>query len=110
MYFSHQIILLSFNMSKCKIMHLGKKNMKEQYLMQGTVLEATSAETDIGVMIQDNLKPSTHCAKTAAKANGVLGQLRRAVFYRESSTFMRMYLVYVRPVLEYFIQAVGPHS
>ena len=49
MYFSHQIILLSFNMSKCKIMHLGKKNMKEQYLMQGTVLEAKYAEKEMGV-------------------------------------------------------------
>ena len=61
-------------------------------------------------MIQNNLKPYLHCAKTAAKANGVLGQLSRAVLYRDSSTFMRLYLVYVRPVLEYCIQAVDPHS
>ena len=78
--------------------------------MEGTVLETTASEKDIGVMIQDSLKPSLHCAKTAAKANGVLGQLSRAVLYRDSNTFIRLYLVYVRPILEYCIQAVGPHS
>ena len=61
-------------------------------------------------MIQDNFKPSPHCAKTAAKANGVLGQLSRAVLYRDSSTFMKLYLVYVRTVLDYRIQAVDTHS
>ena len=101
---------LHFNTSKCKVMHLGKKNVKEVYTMEGTLLESTSAEKDIGVMIQESLKPSLHCAKTAAKANGVLGQLSRAVLYRDSNTFIRLYIVYVRPILEYCIQAVGPHT
>ena len=61
-------------------------------------------------MVQDDLKPSLHCAKVAAKANGVLGQLSRAVMYRDSNTFVKLYLVYVRPILEYCIQAVGPHT
>ena len=91
-------------------MHLGKKNVKEKYTMEGSLLESTAAEKDIGVMIQESLKPSLHCAKTAAKANGVLGQLSRAVLYRDSNTFIRLYLVYVRPILEYCIQAVGPHT
>ena len=78
---------LHFNTSKCKVMHLGKKNVKEVYTMEGTLLESTSAEKDIGVMIQESLKPSLHCAKTAAKANGVLGQLSRAVLYRDSLVY-----------------------
>ena len=61
-------------------------------------------------MVQDDLKPSLHCAKVAAKANGVLGQLSRAVMYRDSNTFINLYLVYVRPILEYCIQAVGPYT
>ena len=72
---------LHFNMDKCKIMHIGKKNVKETYMMGDMVLESTADEKDIEVMIQDNLKPSIHCAKVEAKANGVLGQLSRAVLY-----------------------------
>ena len=35
------------------------------------------------------------------KANLVLGQLSRAVTYRDKTTFIRLYQVYVRPHLEY---------
>ena len=101
---------LHFNTSKCKIMHIGKNNVKQSYRMNDQELETTKAEKDIGVMVQDDLKPSLHCAKVAAKANGVLGQLSRAVLYRDSNTFIKLYLVYVRPILEYCIQAVGPHT
>ena len=101
---------LHFNTDKCKNMHLGKNNAKETYTMDGQVLETTSAEKDIGVMVQDDLNPSLHCGEVAAKAIGVLGQLSRAVMYRDSTTFINLYLVYVRPILEYCIQAVGPYT
>ena len=81
---------LHFNTDKCKIMLLGKKNVKKNYTMDGQELETTKAEKDIGVMVQDDLKPSLHCAKVAAKANGVLGQLSRAVLYRDSNTFIKL--------------------
>ena len=42
---------LHFNTDKCKMMHLGKKNMKENYIMDGNVLECTAADKDIGVMV-----------------------------------------------------------
>ena len=102
---------MQFNTSKCKVMHLGRRgNPDHVYMMGDTPLESTSAEKDIGVMVHDSLKPSLHCAKAAAKANAVLGQISRAVMYRDSNTFVRLYIVYVRPILEYCIQAVGPYS
>ena len=102
---------MQFNTSKCKVMHLGRTgNPGHVYMMGGTELESTKAEKDIGVMIQDSLKPSLHCSKAAAKANAVLGQISRAVLYRDSNTFIRLYIVYVRPILEYCIQAVGPYA
>ena len=102
---------MQFNTSKCKVMHLGRRgNPGCVYMMGDTVLESSSAEKDIGVMVHDSLKPSLHCAKAAAKANAVLGQISRAVLYRDSNTFVRLYIVYVRPILEYCIQAVGPYS
>ena len=102
---------MQFNTSKCKVMHLGRRgNPGHVYRMGDTALENTSVEKDIGVMVQDSLKPSLHCAKAAARANAVLGQISRAVLYRDSNTFVRLYIVYVRPILEYCIQAVGPYS
>ena len=102
---------MQFNTSKCKVMHLGRRgNPGYDYMMGDTALESSSAEKDIGVMVHDSLKPSLNCAKAAAKANPVIGQISRAVLYRDSNTFVRLYIVYVRPILEYCIQAVGPYS
>ena len=36
--------------------------------------------------------------------------MSRVVKYRDSNTFVKLHLVYVSPILEYCIQAVGPHT
>ena len=48
----------------------------------------------MGVLVHQSLKPSLQCAKAAAKANQVLGQLARAVTYRDKQTFLKLYTVY----------------
>ena len=50
--------------------------------MGGHTLES-SKEKDLGVLIEDNLKPSAQCAKAASKANMVLGQLTRGCTGRD---------------------------
>ena len=76
--------------------------------MGSRVLEAVESEKDVGVAIHKSLKPSLQCARAASKANLVLGQLARAVTYRDSTTFIRLYQVYVRPHLEYAVQSWCP--
>ena len=46
------------------------------------------SEKDVGVLIHESVKPSLQCAKAAEKANQVLGQLARAVTYRDKQTFL----------------------
>ena len=48
------------------------------------------------------------CAKAAKKANSVLGQLCRGVGYRDKDVFIDLYKTYVRPHLEYAVQAWSP--
>ena len=48
------------------------------------------------------------CAKAAKKANSVLGQLCRGVGYRDKNVFIDLYKTYVRPHLEYAVQAWSP--
>ena len=92
---------LLFNRGKCKIMHFGKKNSRQAYTMGGHSLESSSQEKDLGILIEDNLKPSAQCAKAAAKANMVLGQLTRGCTWRDPDNLTKLYTVYVRPHLEY---------
>jgi ribonuclease P/MRP protein subunit RPP40 len=101
---------LLFNVGKCKIMHFGTKNCHSKYTMNGQEMEEVEVEKDVGVLVTTNLKPSQQCSAAAGRGNGVLGQITRAVKYRDKRTFIQLYKVYVRPHLEYCIQAWSPYT
>ena len=98
-----------FNVDKCKIVHLGSKNPLHQYYMNGSEIQAASSEKDLGVMLDNTAKPSLQCAKAAQKGNQVLGQLLRSFQCREKEVLTQLYKVFVRPHLEYAIQAWCPY-
>ena len=97
-----------FNTSKCHMLHLGSKNKEYEYRMGGRALDKVESEKDVGVLVHKSLKPSLQCAKAAGKANQVLGQLARAVTYRDKQTFLKLFTVYVRPHLEYAVASWCP--
>jgi hypothetical protein len=99
---------MEFNVPKCKVMHLGHNNPKHQYEMAGQTLSVTREEKDIGVTVADTLKPSAQCARAAKTAHTVLGQISRAFHYRDRHIFVRLYKQYVRPHLEFAVQAWSP--
>lgn len=99
---------MSFNLSKCKIMHVGLHNPQYDYYMRGTKLGTTDEERDIGVLVTKNLKPSAQCSQAAGRAMSVLGQLRRNFHYRDRHTFLKLYKQYVRPHLEFSSPAWSP--
>ena len=79
-----------------------------KYLVNGVVLEASDKEKDVGVFIQEDLKPTKQCASAAAKANSILGQMARSFSYRNKTVWISLKKTYVRPHLEYCIQAWNP--
>lgn len=99
---------MSFNFSKCKVMHVGKKNPRYEYFMRGTKVSTTEEERDVGVLISSNLKPSAQCSKAACTAKSVLNQLQRNFHYRDRITFLKLYKQYVRPHLEFSVPAWSP--
>src|SRR3981081_1675878 len=62
-----------FNVEKCKVMHFGHKNVRTKYEMNGIELTEVKQETDLGVVICDDLKVGTQCYKAAMKGNQILG-------------------------------------
>jgi hypothetical protein len=90
---------MEFNVGKCKVMHAGFHNPGFSYEMNGQLLETSSEERDIGVIITSNLKPSAQCAREARTAQGVLSQLVRAFHYRDRHIFLCLYKQYVCPHL-----------
>ncbi len=53
-------------------MHISINNENVKYLMNGVELSVTNNETDLGVMITDDLKPSNQCSKIVKTASNKL--------------------------------------
>jgi ribonucleases P/MRP protein subunit RPP40 len=101
--------LMLFNLDKCKVMHFGKRNLKEQYYMGGRILEVVDQEQDLGVIIQNDLKVTKQCVKAANTANRILGMISRTFVYKSSHIICQLYKSLVRPHLEYCAQTWRPH-
>jgi len=61
------------------------------------------------VIVTNDLKPSQQCATAAKKAMSVLRLIKRTFSKIDVQDFNILYKCYVRPHLEYCIQAWSPH-
>ena len=101
---------MRFNVDKCHVIHVGKNNKEFVYHMNGVQLAVSEQEKDIGVLINNKLKPTAHCEKAARTAAGVLGQILRAFSFRDRRVLPKLYAQYVRPHMEFAVQAWAPWS
>jgi hypothetical protein len=69
----------AFVISKCKVMHVGKRKPGEEYIMNGVSQCTTRKERDISITVSNNLKPEEQCNKAARTAIAVLNQISRAL-------------------------------
>ena len=100
---------MSFNVAKCKTMHIGHSNARNYYQLQGITLEKSDLEKDLGVFVSSDLKPSAHVAKIAAKANARVGLIKRTFTYLDREIFTSLYTTLVRPILDYGVQCWSPY-
>ena len=94
---------MKFNMARCRVLHLGQRNPRQLYRLEGAVLGSSSAEKDLRVLVDDKLNMSQQRALAAWKANGILGSIRRGVASRDKEVIV-LYSALVWPHLEYCIQ------
>ena len=64
---------------------------------------------DLGVILDSTFKPSTQCIEAANKARRALFALKRSVVSRDRSVWVPLYCAFVRPHLEYCVQAWAPY-
>jgi len=101
--------LLTFNEEKCATMHIGKNNLKADYTINNRTLNETELEKDLGVFVSHDLNPSQHVAKVAAKANGIIGLVKKNFDYLDAETILSIHCTMIRPTLEYAVQCWSPY-
>ena len=63
---------MPFNVSKCKVMHIGSINCQAEYHLGKTKVSETTVEVDLGVVINNKFKIGSKCPNAASKANQIL--------------------------------------
>ena len=99
---------LPFNISKCKVLHIGNCNPCRRYKMNGEQLIHINEEKDLGVIVDSELKFHKQTAAAVKKANRSLGLIKKSFALLNRSTLPPLYTSLVRSHLEYANVIWGP--
>ena len=105
--------LVKFNNDKCKVLHMGKNNPEHNYCMkEGTeesILQTTTGEKDLGVIVDPDLNFEQHINEKVKKANSISGLMIRTINYKTKDIMVPLYKTLIRPILEYANAVWSPH-
>ena len=100
---------LRINIEKCCVIHLGRGNPRPAYFLDDQTVSNVKTQSDLGVVVSDDMKHSAHCAHVASKASQRLGLIFRCFKTRDPDFLIRLYKIYVRPILEYNSPVWSPY-
>jgi hypothetical protein len=107
---------MTFNPSKCKVMHMSRKKVCSsaslQYHLNDKPLESVTNISDLGVIVSKDLSWANHIEDICTKANKTLGLIKRvcARDVVDANTRKLLYCAVVRPKLEYASCVWSPYS
>lgn len=100
---------MSFNVEKCKIMHLGSRNNKEDLFISGKALVEVEVEKDLGVVMTHDFKVGLQCSTVAKKCFQILGMINRTFTCKSKIILIPLFKSLIRPHLDYCVQVWRPH-
>ena len=107
---------MTFNPSKCKVMHMSRKKVCSsaslQYHLNDKPLESVTHISALGVIVSKDLSWANHIEDICTKANKTLGLIKRvcARDVVDANTRKLLYCAVVRPKLEYASCVWSPYS
>jgi ribonuclease P/MRP protein subunit RPP40 len=103
---------LPLNVAKCQLLSVIGQRQRELSIATDagvTSLEAVTEARDLGIRITADFKPTRQCAEAARRGQWALSRLIRTVTSRRPSVLLPLYKAFVRPHLEYAVQAWAPY-
>ena len=96
---------MTFNSTKCKTLHIGKKDPGDFYVKNNdgniSKIERITNQKDLGVIFDQDLSFQQHISAKVNLANRNLGIIRKNFTYMNNMMFLQLYKSLVRPHLEY---------
>ena len=104
---------MRINTKKCKIMRITRKKspLVGEYKIEGQPSKSVNEYKDLGLFTASNLSWNQHVDKITAKANRVLGLVKRTFRdLKDIDTINTLYCSLVRPLLEYSCETWNPYT
>ena len=101
--------LLCFNVSKCKVLHIGSAPYAGDYRLGHVSLELLDNMSDLGILMDSKLKFHMHTDSVVNKAYRVLGLINKSFECKDLDIVLKLYKSLVRPIVEYANVIWGPH-
>ena len=99
---------LCFNVTKCKVLHIGFNQHNRVYRLGSDCITSSTVEKDLGILVDNKLKFHEQCSAVVAKANRLLGVIRWSFDCTNAEMILRLYKSLIRPVIEYGNIIWGP--
>ena len=101
---------LNLNIDKCEIVHIGARNNYHRYVINNSTIAVTDSVRDLGVITSNNLSSHSYCVLIARNASWRIRQLKLAFENPDIKFRTFLYIVYIRPILEYNTQIWSPYT
>ena len=86
---------------KCKHIHFGPVHQFGSYYLNGIKIDSVESQKDLGILFDHQLKFHLHTTDVVAKANHLLGLIRKSFDYLDPDMLVKLFVTIVRPTLEY---------
>ena len=99
---------LSISINKTYLLHIGAKNPRHAYNINGPNIVTMETVKDLGVHVTSDLNWSVQVNKEVKKAERIKNVILHAFKYHNVNLYMSAFAIYVKPILDYCNYAWNP--